>query len=617
VSLSKGSVPEPRRETGAVPSPAGGADVARARTSFLVGEPVRPGLVREPILASWTRSRLWEVPPDHLDLSLEPGADGDSVLTRAAEPVLREIADLFATEPVSVILCDADGVVVSRRTGDSALQQHLDRVWLAPGFSYAEQLVGTNGIGTALEARGPAQVFGHEHYVERLEELACAGAPIRHPVSGKVLGVIDLTCWQRDAGPLLVATTGTLTRHIEAVLLEQSGERELAVLNDYLLACRRNRGPVLALGDDLLMMNDRARDLLDPADREPLLAEAGEALSEGRRHPLIIDLPSGQTVRVQCRPTVTGRGIVGGVLQVQPISSMRARDPWSVTATTPSQSTAVGTGIAWTTCCAAVDRHVLAGEWLVLEGEPGAGRETVARAAHRARMPTGRLRVIPAEGAGPDWVAEVTEEVAMSGGTVVLTDVDGLPDDVLAELADALEPYRESADVDRPYVFATVRRPEAPPGPGLAALLSCFPRTVMVPPLRHHVEDVAELVPRLLARLGHGSSVTCSPEAMRVLTHNRWPGNVDQLFAVLRKVVATRRSGVIGLRDLPPECRSSTRRMLTPLEALECDAIVEALLDAGGNKVEAARRLAMSRATIYRKIRDYGISLPVSPNPAA
>jgi transcriptional regulator of acetoin/glycerol metabolism len=105
--------------------------------------------------------------------------------------------------------------------------------------------------------------------------------------------------------------------------------------------------------------------------------------------------------------------------------------------------------------------------------------------------------------------------------------------------------------------------------------------------------------------------MTCSPEAMRVLTHSRWPGNVDQLVAVLRKVVATRRSGVIGVRDLPAECRTTTKRLLTPLESLECDAIVEALLDAGGNKVEAARRLAMSRATIYRKIRDYGISVPV------
>jgi DNA-binding NtrC family response regulator len=212
-------------------------------------------------------------------------------------------------------------------------------------------------------------------------------------------------------------------------------------------------------------------------------------------------------------------------------------------------------------------------------------------------------------------VAEVAEELALSGGTVILTDVDRLRADLLAELSDVLEPYRESADADRPYVFATVRPLSGDPAPELEQLLSCFPRTVTVPPLRHHVEDVAELVPHLLARLGHGSAVSCSPEAMRVLTHNRWPGNVDQLVAVLRKVVATRRSGVIGLRDLPPECRSTTRRMLTPLESLECDAIVEALLDSRGNKVEAARRLAMSRATIYRKIRDYGISVPVTADP--
>ncbi len=211
------------------------------------------------------------------------------------------------------------------------------------------------------------------------------------------------------------------------MLLEQSGERELAVLNDYLVACRRNRGPVLAVGDDMLMMNDRARELLDPADQEPLLAEASEALAEGRRHPLVIDLPSGQTVRVHCRPTVSGRGIVGGVLQVQSISSMPAPDPWSVAGSLRAPPS--GSGAAWTKCCAAVDRHLHAGEWLVLEGEPGAGRETVARAAHQARTPAARVRVMPAEGAGPEWVADVAEELALSGGTVILTDVDRLPGD--------------------------------------------------------------------------------------------------------------------------------------------------------------------------------------------
>jgi len=67
---------------------------------------------------------------------------------------------------------------------------------------------------------------------------------------------------------------------------------------------------------------------------------------------------------------------------------------------------------------------------------------------------------------------------------------------------------------------------------------------------------------------------------------------------------------VVGLRDLPPECRAVTHRVLTPLEAIECDASADALLDTDGNKAEAARHLGMSRATIYRKIRGYGISTP-------
>jgi transcriptional regulator of acetoin/glycerol metabolism len=137
------------------PVPHGGADVARARTAFLVDEPVLPGTVREPLLASWTRSRLLQVRPEDVDLSSEPGTDADPLLARPAEPVQRQVADLFATEPVSVILCDTDGVVASRRTGDSVLEQHLDPVWLAPGSGCAERFVGTNGIGAALEARGP------------------------------------------------------------------------------------------------------------------------------------------------------------------------------------------------------------------------------------------------------------------------------------------------------------------------------------------------------------------------------------------------------------------------------------------------------------------------------
>ncbi len=585
-----------------------GEGLVRARTSFLVDDQVEAGAVRDTIMASWTRSREWDVDTDNVELSCEFHPEPDTPLTRAAAPVLADVADQMAGEPVSVILTDADGVILDRRTGDSALHQHLNKVWLAPGFSYAEKFIGTNGIGTALEGRGPVQVFGHEHFVENLADLACAGAPIWHPVSGKLLGVVDLTCWGPDAGRFMSTAVARIARQIEGALLAQSGPRELALLQDYLTACRRSRGAVFGVSPDLLMMNDRARELVDPTDQDALVAGATEAMRSDRRL-LMLDLPSGAVARVQCRPSWMDHGVSGGVVLVQlaaPNIAHRRRTP-ALAPFSPLPA-AVGSGLLWTKCCQAVDRHFRSREWLVLEGEPGTGKTTLARATHQMRTPAAHLRLLDADDYSPRWIAEITEELETDGGTLMLSHVDRLSPEGTQALVDALEPHRESTDPQRPWVVVTVGIGGLS-GEGSADLLECFPRTVEVPPLRHHVEDVAELVPHLIARLTRGTDLTCSPEAMRVLMRNRWPGNVEQLYQVLRKTLSRRRSGELAPGDLPPETRTITRRVLTPLEAIECDAIVDALLDNEGNKAEAARHLGMSRATIYRKIRGYGISM--------
>jgi transcriptional regulator of acetoin/glycerol metabolism len=609
-------VPAAERDRPAARPPArpeagpGSAALALARTAFLAEGALVRDVVREPILASWTRSREWDVPTDHLEVPFEADLDDGTALVRAVRPVLREVADQFAAEPVSLITCDVNGIVLTRDTGDPVLEKHLDRVRLAPGFSYAERHVGTNGIGTALEGGGPARVFGHEHYVEHLEELACVGVPVRHPMTHKVLGVVDLTCWRRDAGAMMVAAAAALGRRIEAMLLEQSGRCEHALLHEYLTACRRNRDAVIAIGNDLLMLNDRARELLAPGDQGPLLAEAAEALATGRRQQLLVDLPSGMTARVQCKPT-SGEGTAGGgVVLVQLIGQISPGSPRAVAP--PCLPAAVGSGALWTKCRQAVDRAFRTREWLVLEGEAGTGKTTLARAVHQSRTPAAHLRIFDAAEYGPRWAADLIDELATGGGTLVLTHLDRLPPEALPVLVDILEPHRESTDPDGHWVVATIGRQRGDREADLAALLSLFPRTIEVPPLRHHVEDVAELVPHLLARLTRGGNLGISPAVMRVLMRNLWPGNVEQLYQVLRTTVARRRSGVVELGDLPPECRATTRRVLTPLEAIECDAIVDALLDTDGNKAEAARQLGMSRATIYRKIRGYGLTVPVA-----
>ena len=241
--------------------------LARARQRFLTAEPVEADQVRGTILASWWRSRRSNVAADRIDLSYVRDPDLDTPLIRSAAPVLTSLRENLEGQPISVILTDPAGVVLSRLTADRDLERHLDRVQLAPGFSYAEEFVGTNGIGTALEGGRPAHVFGHEHYAENLETLACAGVPIRHPISGKTIGAVDLTCWRKDADALLIALAKTAADQITQAVLASTGAPEYELLEEYLRACRRTAGIVLALNSDTVMMNDYARHVLDPATR--------------------------------------------------------------------------------------------------------------------------------------------------------------------------------------------------------------------------------------------------------------------------------------------------------------------------------------------------------------
>lgn len=86
-----------------------------------------------------------------------------------------------------------------------------------------------------------------------------------------------------------------------------------------------------------------------------------------------------------------------------------------------------------------------------------------------------------------------------------------------------------------------------------------------------------------------------------------WPGNVAQLKKIIMQVAKKRRKGVVAVEDLPMECHSVTHRHLSAMEALERDAIVGALA-LHKSKAAAAEALGISRATIYRKIRLYGVT---------
>jgi len=581
--------------------------LADARDRFLASEPVDSGAVRKPILASWWRSREWRVAADRVNLDYLHEPDLESALARSARPVLRKLHEDLSGQPISIILTDSDGLVLARLTGDHDLERALDGIKLAPGFSYAEERVGTNGIGTALEAGGPAHVFGHEHYAESLERFGCAGVPIHDPVSGKTVGVIDLTCWRKDADPLMISLVKATADQITQALVSASNSRDIQLLREYVRACRRTGGIVMALGNDVVMLNDYARRLLDPGDQSALIGHAMETLTSGSAGAVTVDLPSGVVARMSCRRTGDGP-VADGVVHVKLVSAVVG------VADVPAPRSAmylpgvVGSGVLWLRACREAEALYDSSDWLTLEGEPGVGKLALARAVHQRRNPAAPFHVLDGEAASQDWLVRARHELLEGKGMLVIRHVDALNARQVHALASALGEARAAGRQAELRVAVTLNRKQAAADLNpMARLLRFFQGTVELPPLRHHIEDLNELVPFFLARLSQQGRLTCSPEAMQLLLRHNWPGNTEQLWQVLRQVVQRRRAGAIMPRDLPPECWTVSRRLLSPLESIERDAIVRSLQDHDGNKVRAAEALGMSRATIYRKIHEYGI----------
>jgi transcriptional regulator of acetoin/glycerol metabolism len=263
----------------------------------------------------------------------------------------------------------------------------------------------------------------------------------------------------------------------------------------------------------------------------------------------------------------------------------------------------IGTSALWRHTTQEVLESAGRAEWIVAEGESGTGKLTLLRAVHNYSRPGNRLVVVDADDA--EVVNAATTELE-AGSDLVLRHAHLLSTDDIHALVEVLQTVRDSLS-DDPWIALTVVTGQSGAQDELdTQLLRFFPRTVAVPPLRHHLDDVQALVPHLLARTGV-AGVTLSQAAVSQLMRLPWPGNVTHLRTVLGEVARRRRSGVVELDELPAECRATTRRHLTRLEALERDAIVDALAAHHGDKAAAALALGMSRATIYRKIRDYAL----------
>lgn len=460
--------------------------------------------------ASWRRSEHYGVPPDEVVPVFTGSVDTGSLLYSCAYEVLTGLQATIANEPVSLMVADRDGLVLARLGGDAGIRRSLDRVHLAPGFSYAERNAGTNGLGLSLADRAPTLVRAADHYCSDLRGYTCAAAPVLDPVVGELAGTINLTTWSDSSSDLLLGLAQAAAGATSALMLVRGTGRTLR-----------------------------------PAPRGEVFHVVGSHLADG------------------------------------------AGDP------------CVSTG--WRAAVAHAATAAAAGRVTAVVGEPGAGKSTLAALAQRRSLPRRRILRARAPGGGDvtAWLDLWTPELRDPDTCIIVSGTESLPAWAADELARILAAAHHPGGRPPPFVLAA---------PGFGALpepLAPLVETVVeAPPLRHRADDVLPLAHHLAGR----RAVGFTDRAARALAGCGWPGNVAQLRRVVRDAAA--RTDTVDVQHLAPEVFDGGRRPLTRLERLERDEIVRCLTAPGTTVTGAAEALGIGRTTLYRKIAQYGLTLP-------
>jgi sigma-54 dependent transcriptional regulator, acetoin dehydrogenase operon transcriptional activator AcoR len=314
------------------------------------------------ILESWSRSRSCGVPPDRREARFAGTvAPSETRLAHTVAPVLEGVARRLQGTDTAVLLSDRTARILRRWTGDDRMATLMDRVHAAEGFVLAEEQVGTNGVGTPLEAGEAVAVVGTAHYNEVFDEAACVGAPIRHPVTRRVEGVVSLTCRTADASPLQLAIVLGAVQEAEQRLLEQATARERRLLASLLTARRRTAQPLVCVGEDIVLATPAAARLLEGVDQGLLWDRARRTLTDGRGEPLALD--GGAPLRATCEAVLDDGAVVGVLIEVTQPAPRRPSRP-----ATAGLGDLVGASPAWRRVTEDVRAAAAAGVPLALIG---------------------------------------------------------------------------------------------------------------------------------------------------------------------------------------------------------------------------------------------------------
>lgn len=596
-----------------------------------------PGDISE----SWLRSLSHGLDP--LGKSTEAMLSADEMQTtrqrhadliRFARPELELLFDQISGSNFMIALGSPEGVVLDTLADVQFDETEAGRS-VVPGSVWTEELRGTNAFGMCLATRRPAQVYGGEHFLRAHDYISCISAPI-FDGQGNLAGVLDASSCMAGRQQHTAALVQMSASNIENCLMRSRHDRRIVLQfhprAEYLGTLSVG---MLVLEEDFTVHAINRKGELFLTWFPDLVGESFDRIFESRFEDVAHRLAQGETLRLRDR--------MGSAISIRAVANRasfalagRLRPSREATATLGGYSEADGNPFK----DIVIDDPELRQRLrplpeaarrvtpICLIGETGTGKEIVARLAHAASERGGPFIVLDGRvldeadfttaffglpGGEPGLLAQA------SGGSLFLDELTALPIAAQATLARVLD----SSEYRHPVTGALLRTDVMVIAASSEDLDAAIRDGRLLPALRYRIDGLRIVLPPLRDRadlealaLRFARSVrpgiALAGDAMALLKAHDWPGNMNELRAVVTRAALRAEDSTLGAGDLedllpaladqdtePGPCKQCAG---VPWKEQQCRTIQHTVSRHDGNVSAAARTLGMSRTTVYKHL---------------
>ena len=599
------------------------------------------GLMSADIYDSWMRcitlglDALRPPSPEFVDAAvLRQEQQRCSLVRGLALAEMHTLHQQIAGSNFMIAFATAEGLLLDS-ISDSSFSDASDAACIRAGSIWTESICGTNGLGTAAYLKRPIVVHGREHFFARYNNLTCVAAPIFAP-DGEVAGILDASsvCMSRQAHTqALVAMAAT---QIENGLFREQHRGNI-------LIAFHNRGEYLhTLSAGLLAVDNDGRILAANRAARVLLhglpAFAGRLFGDVFRGRFSDFVDEGRRKERQRLEDDVGSQFVATIENSRQFPmTHRVLAPRPA----PPKSPAAAFVSADPRIAAIVQRVAIAAARkmpILIRGETGTGKEQMARHAHAASQRAGSFvavncaalpdSLIEAElfgytegaftGARKGGSAGLFKEA--DGGTLFLDEIGDMPVTLQAVLLRFLDDWTvrpvggSKREVDVLLVSATNANLDDAIAKGrfrsdLLFRLNTLEVTLL--PLRERT-DFADIARHLMAKID--PSIALSEAAIQRLAQRSWDGNIRELRNVLARLSLSETGPVIDAATVDAAIGPGSAEPVAPkikmnesapadLHEIQRALVLATFAETGNNISKTARRLGISRNTVYRALR--------------